>query len=261
MGLLQVAGAVPRFSLRSFQMGTFDDGGFWSLGTIDHLGGSEKPSPLVRQYQALVALPEGLSIFIDRCQALERVEVQRNAALGWRLAADIFNDQQVKLTVAGQDYRFKQHPQQDTWHSWSARSLRIEDALLLQVVAGDGEFLLLQKRQRPTKGHEMFSAGDHRFVEESLVSHELYFGSPVDAPPRTVEPLQWIRDLVALIDCDSPDMSRQPTATIVGSHPCIALELSDLGRTVAVNFADTRQTVESSGGSILVPPLSVRVAP
>ncbi len=262
IGMLKIAGATPKTSLRSFQIGTFDAGGFWSLGTIDHLvAGPGQPVPMVRQFQALVALPEGLSIFVDRCQAMEPVEVERDAALGWRLAADIFNDQRVKLTVAGADHVFGQDLGQDTWHSWKVGSLAIEDALRLQIIAGDGEFQLLQKRRRPVVGEETMYAGDTFAVEESLVSHELYFGMPLDAPPRKFEPGQWIRELVVLVDCERRDAASQPTAAIIGSHPCFAVQLIDAGRTVVINFADTQQTAPLPGGPALLAPLSVHISP
>jgi hypothetical protein len=262
MGLLEVAGAVPKAGLRSFQIGTFEGGGFWSLGTIDRLAGSGgKPFPLVRQFQALVALPEGPSIFVDQCQAIEPVEVRRSGGLGLRLAADIFNGNEVKLSVGGKEHRLGQHPQQDAWCRFDARSITIEDALTVHVITGDGSFQLLQKRQRPTEGDEMIYPGDRFAVEESLESHELYFGPPVDGPPRKVEPQQWIRNLVAVISCDPRDAGPKPTATVTGSHPCFAIQLPEIGRTVAINFADTQQTTDSPAGTIHVPPLSARVVP
>lgn len=260
MGRLEIAGAVPRAGLRSFRIGTLDGGGFWSLGTIDRLAGSGgKTFPLLRQYQALVALAEGPSIFIDQCQAVEPVELRQSGGLGLRLAADIFNDNQVKLTVNGEQRVFGQHPQQDTWHTLDARRITIEGGMTLHVVAGDGSFQLLQKRRRPTEGDEMIYPGDRFAVEESLLSHELYFGPPVGSSPQEFEPGQWIRNLVAVIDCDSGDAPL--AATVIGSHPCFAIDLPQTGRTVAINFADTPQTIQSPHGPIQVPPESGLVVP
>ncbi|NUQ64811.1 MAG: hypothetical protein HUU20_20300 [Pirellulales bacterium] len=262
MGMLEAAGATAKAALRSYQIGTFDGGGFWSLGTIDRLAaGDGKTFPLVRQYQALVALPEGPSIFVDYCQAAQPIEVRRNGGLGLRLAADIFNDNRVRLTTARGDHVFHQHPDKDTWQPLHAKSVTIEDAMKLSVVAGDGSFQILQKRKRPTEGDEMIYPADRFAVEESLVSHELYFGPPVDAPPRKFGAGEWIRELVAVIECDPGTSPQKCTATVTGSHPCLGIHLPETNRTVAINFSDAEQTAESKAGPVRVGPASVRVAP
>ena len=261
MGLLEIGGAASKAALRSFRIDTFDRGGFWSMGTIDRLAGTGgKPFPLVRQHQALVALPEGPSIFIDQIEAVEPVEVIRNGGLGLRLAADIFNDNRAKLTVAGTERLFGQHPDRDTWHTFDGRSITIEDALTIHAITGDGAVHLLQKRQRPTKGDEKIYPADRFAVEESLVSHELYFGESAEGPSK-VEPQQWIRNLIAVVYCDPQQTPPQPTATVTGSHPCFAVHLPGIGRTVAINFAETGQTTDSPAGRLRVEPQTVRVVP
>lgn len=262
MGMLDVAGANPKAALRSFQTATFDGDGFWSLGTIDRLaGGDGKPFPLVRQHQALVALPEGPTILIDYCQAVEPVEVRRHGGLGLRLAADIFNDNRVRLKTGRGDHVFHQHPNKDTWQQIDGKSITIEDALTLNVLGGNGSFQLLQKRKRPTEGDEAIYPGDRYGVEESLVSHELYFGPAMDGPPQSFQAGEWIRNLVAVISCDPEEAARLRGATVTGSYPCIVVHLPEMKRAVAVNFGDTEQSPESLGGAVRVEPGSVRVTP
>lgn len=260
MGMLGIAGAGRRTALRSFQIGTFDEGGFWSLGVIDRLADrGEPPAALVRQYVALVALADGPSIFVDQCQALEPIEVRTNGSLGLRLAADIFHDNRVKLSASGEDRLYGPHPHEDEWHTIEAESITIEDTLAMHVLTGDGAFQLLQKRQRPTAGEEMIYAGDRVAVEESLLSHELYFGPPVTDPPKRYQPQDWIRNVVAAIDCSSPETARSSAAEVAGAHPCLAIRLPEIGRVVAVNFSATEQTIDTPAGRLAIPPHSVRV--
>lgn len=260
MGTLEVPEAAGKASLRSFQIGPIEGGGFWTLGTIDRLAGrGGKPFPLVRQHQALIVPGEGPAVFIDQCQAVEPVEIRRSGGLGLRLAADIFNGNRVRLRIHGKELEFAQHPQQDTWHTFDCRSLSIEDAMTIHVIAGDGAFQLLQRRQRPTSGLESVYPGDRFAVEESLIGHDLYFGPSADEPQRTVAPGEWIRNLVVAIECDSGPTSRELTATLTGSHPCFSVHLPDSGTTLAVNFAASEQATDSPAGVIQVAPMSVRV--
>ncbi len=262
MGIFDFPNTTRKAALRFFAIGTFDAGGFWSLGSIDRRsGGVNKRFPLVRQHQALVALPEGPTLFVDQCQALDRLEVRRTGGLGLRLAADVFNDNRVRLTVAGSERTFGQHPQRDTWHDLGVRSITIERALTLHVISGEGSFQLLQKRRRPPDGSEKLYPGDTFAVEESLLSHELYFGPPACEPPRIVGPQQWFRDLLLVIYCDPEATPEEPSAGVTGRHPCFAVHLPELDRTVAINFANTAQTTDSLAGPIEVGPRSVRIVP
>ncbi len=239
MGMLDVAGAVSKAAIQSHKIGTFSRGGFWSLGTIDRLAPSGgKPFPLVRQYQALVAIPEGPSLFVDYCQAAEPIEVRRNGGLGLRLAADIFNGKRVRLATSRGDHVFHQHPDRDTWHDLGGRSITIEGAMTVQAVGGYGSFQLLQKRKRPTEGDEMIYPGDRFAVEESLVSHELYFGPPVDDPPCKLEAGAWFRNLVAVIDCHAENAPQRTTASVTGAFPRLTVHLPPSNRAVTIDFAE-----------------------
>ena len=261
MGILDAAGTTGKAAIRSFAIDTFDQGGFWSLGTIDRLSPETKEGfPLVRQHQALVVLPEGPSVFVDQCQALAPLELRRTGGLGLRLAADVFNNSRVNLTVKGSEETFAQHPEHDTWHDLDARSVTIENTMTLDAISGEGSFELLQKRRRPPEGNEKLYPGDTFAVEESLVSHELYFGPPAYEPPRRIQPEEWFRNLVVVIYCDPEKTPDQPSATVVGRHPCLAIHLADAHATIAINFADTEQTTDSPVGRITVGPRSVRLA-
>ncbi|OHB83660.1 MAG: hypothetical protein A2V98_25070 [Planctomycetes bacterium RBG_16_64_12] len=261
MGILDAAGTTGKAAIRSFAIDTFDQGGFWSLGTIDRLSPETKEGfPLVRQHQALVVLPEGPSVFVDQCQALAPLELRRTGGLGLRLAADVFNNSRVNLTVKGSEETFAQHPEHDTWHDLDARSVTIENTMTLDAISGEGSFELLQKRRRPPEGNEKLYPGDTFAVEESLVSHELYFGPPAYEPPRRIQPEEWFRNLVVVIYCDPEKTPDQPSATVVGRHPCLAIHLADAHATIAINFADTEQATDSPVGRITVGPRSVRLA-
>jgi hypothetical protein len=262
LGIFDAPGTARKAALKSFAIDTFDGGGFWSLGTIART--SSKTSgkfPLVRQHQALVALPEGPTLLVDQCQALGRLEVRRTGGLGLRLAADVFNGNCLHLTAAGSEKTFGQHPQRDTWHDLGVRSIRIEKRLTLHAIRGEGSFQLLQKRGRPPEGSEKLYPGDTFAVEESLLSHELYFGPPAYQPPRLVGPQEWFRNLVLVIYCDPERAPEEASAAVSGSHPCFAIHLPEVDRTVAINFADTALSTDSPAGPIEVDPRSVRVVP
>lgn len=260
MGLFDVVGTARKAALRSFAIDTFDSGGFWSLGSVGRLSGGAKGGfPLVRQHQALVALPEGPSVFVDQCQALAPLKLRRTGGLGLRLAADVFNDGRVNLAVAESQKSFGQHPERDTWHDLDARSLTIEKTLTLHAISGKGSFQLLQKRRRPAEGSEKLYPGDTFAVEESLVSHELYFGPSAYEPPRLVQPGEWFRNLVLVIYCDPDKTPEGPSATVTGRHPCFAIHLPNAHSTIAINFADVKETTDSPVGPIVVGPRSVRV--
>jgi len=73
-------------------------------------------------------------------------------------------------------------------------------------------------------------------------------------------PEEWFRNLVVVIYCDPEKTPDQPSATVVGRHPCLAIHLADAHATIAINFADTEQTTDSPVGRITVGPRSVRLA-
>ena len=260
-GIIQAAGTAQWARIRATATDTFHEGGFWSLGTIDRLrrskGGKHGP-PLVRQHQALIALPEGPSVFVDQCQALEELQLLRTGGLGMRLAADIFNGNQVKILVEGAERAFGQHPDRDTWHDLRTRSITIEKQLTIHAISGDGSFQLLQKRRRPPDRSRTI---DRSHDGESLLSHELYFGPPACEQPRTVGPGSWFRNVVLVIHCDPQQAAIRPSATITGQHPCFAVHLPAAKRTIAINFADTEHATDSPAGRITVAPRSVRVVP
>jgi hypothetical protein len=256
-GILEAAGTLPKASVRSFSTETFPAGGFWSLGTIDRLMKADKTGfPLVREHQALVALPEGPIVFIDQCQALSELSLARNGALGMRLAADIYNDCRVNLTIDGKTQAFGQHPERNTWHDLGVRSLVVEGRMAIDAAAGEGTFQLLQRRQRPADRGSMI---EDRHDGESLVSHALYFGPAVYDPPRKVAPGEWFRNVVLVLRCDEDLAAARPTASVTGGPPCMAIHLPEAKCIVAINFAEDEQTTDSPAGRISVAPRSVRV--
>ena len=251
VGMLEAAKAAPGMRLRSFRIETLPGGGFWSLGTIDRLRRKEgDQSFVVRQHQALVALSEGPSIWVDQCQALDEIEMVRTGALGLRLAADVFNEGEVRLSIAGTEKTFGQHPDGDTWHDLATRSLVIEKLLTIHAASGEGTFQLLQKRRRDPQHRESPYPGDRFAVEESLLSHELYFGPPGCATRETVPAGTFFRNVVLVIYCDPHKTPERPAAVVSGRPPCLAIDLPDVRRTVAINFGDAPQSIDSTAGRI-----------
>jgi hypothetical protein len=252
-GILQVAGGVPMKRILAYRTSPLD-GGFWSLGTVERAATAPKEGqPLVRQHQALVALPEGPSVFVDLCEALAPVEVQQDLGLGLRLAADVFNDHQVHLNAGGTEKTFAPHPERDTWHDLAARSVTIEKLLTIHTLAGEGSFQFMQKRRRASDFSESPYPGDAVAVEESLLGHELYFGAPAGGPPRKVAAGEWFRKLVLVSYCDPQQTPSQPVGSVSGDPPCLAVHLPEVRRTVVINFADR----EHAAGPAKVGPRSV----
>lgn len=257
-GILEAADASPASRLEWFKIETLQPGGFWSLGAVERLSKKGQSGVfLVRQHQALVALPEGPSLLVDCCQALGHVALVRSAGLGLRLAADIFNQHQVNIAIDGREMAFGPHPDRDTWHDLGTRLIRIESLLGIQAIAGDGTFQLLQKRRRSPDHSESPYPVDPRAVEESLLSHELYFGPPQGERRETVAPGTWLRVMVLRIDCDSSQAPPRPAATVTGQPPCFAAHLPDIRRIVAINFADTEQAIDLPNGRVKAGPRSV----
>lgn len=271
MGILEFMGARGGSKILWHNTETLKDGGFWSLGSIDRESksviatldksvGSTK-GPLLRQHQALVVLPEGPSIFVDQCQALDQLWIQRTGALGLRLAADIFNGNKVNLSVNGEEKSFGPAACKDTWHDLKARSITIEKLMTIHAIAGEGSFQLLQKRQRDPNRAELLYPNDPYGSEESLLSHELYFGPPAYDRLKIISPNEWFRNAILVVYCDPAATPAKPTAVVTGEHPCFAISLPEIKRTVAINFADTEQTTDSAAGKISVPARSVKVVP
>jgi len=240
-GILRVAGGVPAKRILASRAGPLE-GGFWSLGTIERAI-ARNGKPLVRQHQALVALPEGPSVFVDLCEAMEPIEVQESVGLGLRLAADVFNDHHVHLKAGATERTVPPHPQRDTWLDLAARSVTIEKLLTIHALAGEGSFQLMQKRRRAPDFSESPYRGDPVAVEESLLGHELYFGPPAGAPPSKVSGGQWFRKLVLVSYCDPQQTPSQPSGSVTGEPPCLAVHLPGVRRTVVINFADREGTV------------------
>lgn len=264
VGICEFMGALGGTKILWYQTELFPDGGFWSLGTIDReskktLTGTH--APLIRQYQALVALAEGPTILVDQCQALDQLWIRRTGALGMRLAADIFTGNRVAVTVEGRETAFGQAECRDTWHDLGGRSITIEKRLTINAVAGEGTFQLLQKRRRPADRSELLWPDDPFGSEESLLTHELYFGPPAYDRLRIVVPQEWFRDVILVSSCDPALAASGYRATVSGRHPCMAVHLPDVKRVVAFNFADTEQVVDSPAGRVKVGGRSVKVIP
>jgi hypothetical protein len=262
VGLLDAEEASPSIRLQWFKIGTFAPAGFWSLGAADRLAKKgKKDAFLVRQHQALIALPEGPCLLLDCCQALDHLSLVRSGGLGLRLAADIFNNHAVKIQADGQEKTFSVHPQRDTWHDLQSRSISIEGGLRIEAIAGEGPFQLLQRRARQPDQDASPYPHDARAVEESLLSHELYVGQPGCQRRQRVPPGTWFREMVLRIDCDSPQTSQRPQATVSGRSACWTVNLPDVQRTVVINFSDAEQRADSPRDPLTVPPRSVLVVP
>lgn len=251
-GVLQVAGAALAKKIVAHRSSPLE-GGFWSLGTIEWgARGPQQGKPLVRQHQALVTLPEGPAVFVDLCEAVERIALQQSLGLGLRLAADVFNGHQVHLAAGGVERTFPPHPQRDTWHDLASRSVTIEKLLTIHALAGEGNFQLMQKRRRAPDFSESPYPGEANAVEESLLGHELYFGPPAGGAPRDVQAGEWFRKLVLVSYCDPQQTPSQPAGTVTGEPPCLAVHLPGVRRTVVINFANR----EAAHGAAKVGPRS-----
>jgi len=260
VGIIEAAGTTAGNKVGWTSIATPPEGGFWTLGTLDRLPGKAAGGEFaVRQYQALVVLPEGPVLWVDQCQALRRLELLRSGSLGMRLAADIFNDSQVRLEIQGAERVFGQHPDRDTWHDLQARSLTIERQLAVHALAGKGTFQLLQKRRRDPQDRDAPYPSDRYAVEESLLSHELYLGPPGCRHQTIVEPQEYFRNVVLLFSCDPGKESSVGTATVKGSPPCQVIELSSPRRSIGVNFDAVEHFVETAAGQIVVPGKSISV--
>ena len=95
--------------------------------------------------------------------------------------------------------------------------------------------------------------------EESLLSHELYFGPAPYARARIVSPGDRFRSLVLTFYCDQARTPQQPSGSVTGQFPCLAIHLPDVKRTIAVNFSESERSDDSPVGRINVGPRSVRV--
>ena len=67
------------------------------------------------------------------------------------------------------------------------------------------------------------------------------------------------RNLVLVFYCDPAKTPKEPTGTVMGKPPCVAIHLPDANCTVAVNFADAEQTADSPTGRITVGRRTVRI--
>ena len=268
VGVIEATGTTPKLALESFKIGTFDEGGFWTIGSIGRMTKSvihgrpkNRVFPMLREHQAMVVIPDGPVVWIDLCQALDQIWLLRNHALGYRLAADLFTNQQVRLSVDGEDRTFGPHPVRDTWHDLNASAVTIANGLTIHVLAGDGTFHLLQKRQRPEDAGEMIYEPDPFGAEESLIAHELYFGPPVYRRAQIVEPGEWFRNVVMAFHCDPRRTPSKPTGYVTGDYPCLTVRMPSAGCAVAVNFGETEHSVGTPTGTMTIEAQSVRLIP
>ncbi|MDM8008200.1 MAG: hypothetical protein QUV05_18835 [Phycisphaerae bacterium] len=266
MGMIQATGVTPQFSLESFKIGAFDEGGFWTTGRIGreskkviHGRPDNQVFPMVRQHQALVALAGGPTLLFDWSKAEDQIWLLREGSLGLRLACDIYNDHQVSLAVDGKEHVFKPAECSDTWHDLQARSITIEKQMTIHALAGEGSFQLMQKRQRYADRSQMVYPEDRFAVDESLLAHELYFGPPSYDHPRIVSPQEWFRKTVLAMYCDPASTPARPTGTVSGEFPCIVVHLPDAKCSVAVNFGDKPSEIDTPNGRISVEAENVKV--
>ncbi len=268
-GLVDITGADKSINVESSAIGTFDEGGFWSLGRIgrdtklvtvmNRNRKNNSVSPLYLQYQALIALPEGPTLLVDLCRANDQIWLLRESGLGLRLAADVFNEYGVRIATEEGEKVWSLHPSQDTWHDLKTRSVTLEKLLTIHALEGEGSFQLLQKRQRHADQSELSYSLDMSGAEESLLSHELYFGPSAYQRPRIVSPGEWFRKTVLVMYCDPSKTPVKPAGVVTGEFPCLAVYLPDINSTIIVNFADREQSVQSPGGLVTVLPLSVKI--
>jgi len=263
MGTIELPATERQAQVKWSGMDRLEGGGFWAIGMIEREGKkvtvNEPVFPLVRQYQAMVALPDGLTVLADWCQAADQIWVLREGGLGLRLAADIFNDGAVRLTVDGRERAFGQAECRGEWHDLGSRSVTIEKRMTIRALAGEGTFQLLQKRARSADRSEQLDALDHHGEEESLVAHELYFGRPGYERPRIVGPEEWFRRQVMVFCCDPARRPDSLAGTVSGEFPCIAVTWPTAEWFVAVNFDERERSVDVPSGRVVVPGRSVRV--
>jgi hypothetical protein len=266
LGINRISGATPALELEAFKIGTFDGGGFWTVGRtgreskrVIHGRPDNKVFPLLRQHTALAALPEGPVVFVDYAQAQDQIWLLRDGSLGLRLAADVFNENRVKIAANGEEKAWPPHSCADTWHNLGSRSVTIEKLLAIHAIAGEGTFQLMQKRQRHAGNDELLYPGDPFGADESLLTHELYFGPEAYERPRIVNPQEWFRRNVFVMYCDPKRTPAGNAATVSGVWPCVTVTLPEIRRSVVVNFGEMELTATVAGGAVAVPPLSVKV--
>jgi hypothetical protein len=266
LGINRISGATPALVLESFQIGTLDKGGFWTIGRtgreskkVIHGRPDNKVFPLLRQHTAMVALPAGPVVFVDYAQAQDQIWVLRDGSIGLRLAADVFNNNEVNIAAGGKAKAWPPHPCQDTWHDLGSRSVTIEKLFTIHAIGGGDTFQLMQKRRRHADRDEMLYPGDPFGADESLLTHELYFGPAAYERPRIVNPQEWFRKNVLVMYCDPKQTPAEPTATVGGEWPCLTVTLPEIKQSVVVNFGEAEQTVDIAGGKVAVPPQSVKV--
>ncbi len=267
MGIIQATGVTPQLNLESFKIGTFEKGGFWATGRIGretkkviHGRPQNTVFPMVRQYEAFVALPGGPTLLIDWCKAEDQIWLLCEGSLGLRLACDIYNNHRVNLAVGGKQQAFKAAECADAWHDLQGRSIVIEKQMTIHALAGEGSFQLLQKRGRYADRSQMVYPDDAFAVNESLLAHELYFGPPAYDRPRIVSPQEWFRKTVLAMYCDPAGTPAQPNGTVSGEFPCVVVHLPDAKCCVAVNFDDKAANIDTPAGKVSVEAESVAVA-
>jgi hypothetical protein len=266
VGRIDVTGCEDRIAIESFKIGTFDGGGFWSLGCLGrgfkrviHSRPNGQVFPMLRQHIALVAMPDGPCVFLDWCQAVDQLWLLRSGSLSLQLAADIFNNQQVRITCDGVERTFGQHPVHDTWHDLGARCVTIENQMTIGALSGEGTFHLMQTRARPPDRSAMVYEHDAFATDESLLSHELCFGPGAYDRPRIVSPGEWFRRAAFVIHCDPSRTPAAPSGTVAGEFPCVAVHLPDVPCVVAVNFGDAQASVDTPLGRVTLAPQTAQI--
>lgn len=266
MGLLEISGLSRSTKVESSHIGTFPEGGFWTIGCIGresknviHGRPGNKVTPMVRQYQAFVAIPDGPTVLVDLCQAVDQLWLLREASLGLRLAADVFNEHAVNISTDGKEVAWSPAECEDTWEDLAARVVTIEKELHIQAIAGEGSFQLLRKRQRLEKGRAMLYASDPYGAEESLLSHELYFGPPAYQRPRIISPQEWFRRNALVLYCDPATTPRESAGTLRGEYPLLAVDLPGAKCSIGINFSDSSQSIALPKDSVELEPHSVRL--
>ncbi len=265
MGILQISGATPSVAVESSSIGTFAGGGFWTIGSIArdsknvvHGRPDNKVAPLARQYEAMVVLPHGPTLLVDYCQALDQLWLLHDGSLGLRLAADVFNEQRVRIEANGTESAWTPGECDDLWQDLQSRSVVVERQLTISALSGEGTFQLMRKRQRPASG-DMLYPSDILGVEESLLSHELYFAKPSQFRPRMVGPQEWFRQNVLALSCEPRGVGHATTGTVRGTFPCLLVDLPESKCTVGINFDGAARSVEVSGVGETLEPNSVGV--
>ncbi len=235
--------------------------GFWSLGCIELYGKSAvhgTTGPLIKNYQALVALSEGPCLWVEFVETLDQVFLRRSASLGLQLAADIFNGNKARIQTGNRKRYFEPHPYQDTWIDLDSRSVTLDGDMHIQALWGEGTFHLLQKRQRDPEGERLLYENDPVGASETLLAHALYFGMQAYKRPIALGPGTILRD-TGLFFSFGREIEKSHTKPEGKSPYLRAIQIPGSEKWIVLNFNNTTQTLELPGRKIEIEPQAIQI--